>query len=169
MRISKEFTFEASHILPRHPGKCHRLHGHSYKVTVGVDCTIDPKSGFVMDYGDLKSIVSPFIDRLDHRHLNEFIAYPSAENIAVNLGKQMHAELRAACIPQLEAQFKYGAQENFTTWVAVQETANTSATWCSDDWAETESKESKAGWMPPDHWLRDTFREKISALEAIGK
>lgn len=168
MRISKDFTFEASHVLPRHPGKCSRLHGHSYKVTVVVECTIDPRTGFVLDYGDMKKIVSPFIDRLDHQHLNEFIAYPSAENIAINLGKQIFAELRAACHPRSEIEI-LNDSKRFAMEVIVHETENTSATWTSANWTETEDAELVPGWMPPKHWLRDTFREKIKALETVGK
>src|ERR1700679_636428 len=69
MEISKTFDFEASHILPRHPGKCSRLHGHSWKLTVYIIGPINIETGFVMDYADLKARVQPLIDRLDHRHL----------------------------------------------------------------------------------------------------
>lgn len=68
--ISKSFTFEASHVLPRHPGKCRRLHGHSWKLTVSVIGYVDPNTGFVCDYGDLAKVVrEQIIDRVDHQHL----------------------------------------------------------------------------------------------------
>jgi 6-pyruvoyltetrahydropterin/6-carboxytetrahydropterin synthase len=100
MHIYKEFSFEASHILPRHPGKCARLHGHSWKLTVWVEGAVDPATGFVMDYGDLKRIVeNNLLIHLDHSHLgygeadtytDSFIwtpffgntFYPSSENLA---------------------------------------------------------------------------------------
>ena len=31
--ITKEFTFDASHRLPHHGGKCRNLHGHTYRPT----------------------------------------------------------------------------------------------------------------------------------------
>lgn len=72
LTISKTFTFEASHILPRHPGKCSRLHGHSWVLTVEVEGEVDPESGFVMDYGDLKRIVEAnIINLVDHQHLGQ--------------------------------------------------------------------------------------------------
>ena len=34
MIIGKTFTFEAAHWLPHHPGKCWKLHGHTWTVEV---------------------------------------------------------------------------------------------------------------------------------------
>lgn len=82
MMVSKDFTFEASHILPRHPGKCSRLHGHSFKMTVEVYGPVDRGSQFVMDFADLSKLVDPLVEKLDHNHLNTMIVYPSSENIA---------------------------------------------------------------------------------------
>lgn len=73
MDNTKEFRFESSHILSRHPGKCSRLHGHSWVLRVTVSGDIDPKTGFVMDYGDIKAAVQPIVDELDHRHLGDWV------------------------------------------------------------------------------------------------
>lgn len=108
MELSKDFTFEASHILPKHSGKCSRLHGHSWRLKVSVIGDIDPKTGFVMDYTDLKKTVQPIVDALDHRHLGTFDAelwdykecmrewgveglniYPSSENLAFWIASQL--------------------------------------------------------------------------------
>lgn len=75
MRLSKEFRFEASHILPKHPGKCSRLHGHSWVLTVSVEGPVNSTSGFVMDYADISAMVKPLIERLDHRHLGAWCVY----------------------------------------------------------------------------------------------
>lgn len=70
MLISKRFTFEASHILQKHKGKCSRLHGHSWKLLVVVEGSISEESGFVIDYADLSGLVDrEIIKRLDHTHL----------------------------------------------------------------------------------------------------
>jgi 6-pyruvoyltetrahydropterin/6-carboxytetrahydropterin synthase len=62
--------FEASHVLPKHPGKCSKLHGHSWKLTVSVMGKVDSRSGFVMDFFELKKIVQEeIIDLVDHAHL----------------------------------------------------------------------------------------------------
>ncbi len=65
MRIAKEFNWEMGHRLPFHEGKCRNLHGHSYKCMVEVTGEPD-KNGIVLDYYDLKKIIDPVIDQLDH-------------------------------------------------------------------------------------------------------
>jgi len=69
MEICKEFTFEASHVLPHHKGKCSNLHGHSWKLTVYMRGPVDGETGMVVDYADIKSSIQPIIDDLDHAHL----------------------------------------------------------------------------------------------------
>jgi 6-pyruvoyltetrahydropterin/6-carboxytetrahydropterin synthase len=88
--ITKRFSFEASHVLDHHDGKCARLHGHSYKLEIsligdvqGVDAA-NPSSGMVLDFADVTRHVKPFVDEyLDHRHLNDSlpIEYTTAEMI----------------------------------------------------------------------------------------
>lgn len=65
VKIAKEFRWEMAHRLPYHQGGCQNLHGHSYRLTVEVE-GIPDKTGMVMDYADLKTIVKPLIDDLDH-------------------------------------------------------------------------------------------------------
>lgn len=83
MEVFKEFTFDSAHWLPNvsPDHKCRRLHGHTYRVVVGVEGPVDDVTGFVMDFGDLKSIVKPVIDGLDHIVLNNVIDNPTAENL----------------------------------------------------------------------------------------
>lgn len=83
--ITKEFTFSASHELSGLPEghQCARLHGHNYVVRVEVEGTVDPETGFVYDYGDLKPFGVYLDSQLDHRHLNDALpSSPTAENLA---------------------------------------------------------------------------------------
>jgi 6-pyruvoyltetrahydropterin/6-carboxytetrahydropterin synthase len=65
MKIAKEFTWEMGHRLSFHSGKCKNLHGHSYKCWI--ELSGSPNSnGMVLDYYDLKKIVEPILDELDH-------------------------------------------------------------------------------------------------------
>ncbi|KKM61500.1 hypothetical protein LCGC14_1531160 [marine sediment metagenome] len=72
MELTKTYRFEASHILPKHPGKCSRLHGHSWILHVSVEGPINPETGFVMDFADISEVVEPLIKRLDHKHLGVY-------------------------------------------------------------------------------------------------
>lgn len=71
IRITKEFNFEMAHALYGYDGPCKNIHGHSYRLSVTVkgQPIKDPqhiKQGMVMDFNELKAIVKPIIDKLDH-------------------------------------------------------------------------------------------------------
>ncbi|WP_372754878.1 6-pyruvoyl tetrahydropterin synthase family protein [Labilibaculum sp.] len=72
IRLTKEFRFEMAHALWNYDGLCKNIHGHSYIlfVTVMGEPIKDVNShklGMVMDFGDLKNIVSDeIVDQLDH-------------------------------------------------------------------------------------------------------
>ena len=107
VELHKTFRFEAAHWLPAFPDghKCRRLHGHSFVVEVWCRGPIDPTTGVLLDYGDIKRTVSPIVDRLDHYCLNELGALwndpllqnPTSENLAVWFYQQIQPLL-----PQLD-------------------------------------------------------------------
>ncbi len=86
MEIFRVFTVEAAHRLPNVPAghKCSRLHGHSFRIEVHVGGPLDPATGWVMDFADLKRAFAPTFDRLDHHYLNEIegLENPTSENLA---------------------------------------------------------------------------------------
>jgi len=83
MIVRRRFRFEAAHRLPRHPGKCRELHGHSYELVVGVAGPLEPDSGMVVDFGDLKRVVrEQVVAPLDHKLVNDLIENPTAEEMA---------------------------------------------------------------------------------------
>lgn len=86
MEIFREFGFEAAHRLPNvdEGHKCARLHGHSFRVTVHVRGAVGERSGWVMDFAELKATVAPVVERLDHRYLNEIegLENPTSEVLA---------------------------------------------------------------------------------------
>jgi 6-pyruvoyltetrahydropterin/6-carboxytetrahydropterin synthase len=86
MKITQAFSFEAAHRLPNVPQshKCHRMHGHSYRVELQLEGTADPETGFVVDFFDVEATFGPVLERLDHHCLNEVdgLENPTAENIA---------------------------------------------------------------------------------------
>lgn len=78
--VCKTFSFDSSHQLVGHFGKCANLHGHTYKLEVKcldtpVEFTGQPgngffetsNEGFVIDFYHLKTTVNELIvDKLDH-------------------------------------------------------------------------------------------------------
>ena len=65
MKIAKEFRWEMGHRLQHHKGKCINLHGHSYKMIVEFKGKPN-MDGMVIDYFDVKKIIAPIVDKLDH-------------------------------------------------------------------------------------------------------
>ena len=96
-RIFKEFTFEAAHRLPFVPEghKCARLHGHSYNVEIHVSGEVDPTTGWIMDFGDIKAAFKPVHAQLDHYYLNELdgLENPTSENLARWIWERLEGRL----------------------------------------------------------------------------
>ncbi len=97
MQIKKQFRFEAAHVLPHHPGKCARLHGHSYRLDVTLAGPLQetgPAAGMIVDFDVLAAAVRPLvIDRLDHASLNDVMPNPTAEHIALWIWGALEAAL----------------------------------------------------------------------------
>ena len=76
-------TFEAAHHLPNYEGPCHNVHGHSYKVEVGVYGEVGA-DGMVLDMSRLKKRLRELLayPYFDHALLNVAVPNPTAENIA---------------------------------------------------------------------------------------
>ena len=137
MRITKTYTFSASHWLDGLPDghKCGRLHGHNYRVTAVLEGPADAV-GMVVDYGEIDATFGKWVrDQFDHRHLG-----PGALYTLANLDEYVHGgdpvpfaapvmdeqptaeNLAALCLTVLRAQFGSLAQQ-----VIVEEGDRTSA------------------------------------------
>lgn len=82
MKIAKEFRWEMGHRLPEHFDKCKNIHGHSYKMILEFEGDVN-KSGMVMDYYDVKKMVHPIIEKVDHA----FMVYKEDKEIISFLEK----------------------------------------------------------------------------------
>jgi 6-pyruvoyltetrahydropterin/6-carboxytetrahydropterin synthase len=73
VELVRTFYFDAAHHLSAAPAghKCRQLHGHSYRVDIHIAGPVDEQYGWLMDFGDLKRVVDPIIDSLDHSNLDE--------------------------------------------------------------------------------------------------
>jgi 6-pyruvoyltetrahydropterin/6-carboxytetrahydropterin synthase len=102
--VTKRFTFEAAHRLMHHAGECRRLHGHSYKVDVTLECERVDDHGMTIDFHDFDGIKAR-IDQFDHAlllHTNDplvhllyesehrvraFAGDPTAETLAFEIAR----------------------------------------------------------------------------------
>ena len=74
MRVFIEDSFDAAHWLPNVPEnhKCRNMHGHTYHVRIEIEGDIDPHTGWVMDYAQIRAAWGTVKAILDHRTLNHF-------------------------------------------------------------------------------------------------
>ena len=97
VRVARSFGFEAAHRLPNVPEghKCRRLHGHSFRVELICEGEIDPHTGWLIDFADIKRAFEPVFARLDHRYLNEIdgLENPTSENVARWIWERVQATL----------------------------------------------------------------------------
>src|SRR6187402_221960 len=87
MKIGIIEHIDCAHFLPNHP-KCGTVHGHTYRIELIADG--DVRDGMVMDFADMKGILRETLSKFDHQSWNDFIEYPSVENIC----QMLHDSLR---------------------------------------------------------------------------
>jgi 6-pyruvoyltetrahydropterin/6-carboxytetrahydropterin synthase len=84
--VTVERGFSSGHYLRNYKGKCENPHGHNYKVRITLRGEKLDHAGLLLDFKDLKQVMRPVIDRIDHQMLNEIEPFteinPSAENLA---------------------------------------------------------------------------------------
>jgi 6-pyruvoyltetrahydropterin/6-carboxytetrahydropterin synthase len=78
MKLGVIDHIDCAHFLPRHP-KCGVLHGHTYRIEIVVEGNL--RNGMVIDFSDLKDAARKILDKYDHQSWNDFLEYPSVENI----------------------------------------------------------------------------------------
>ncbi len=98
MEIYKEFAFDAAHFLPNVPDghKCKQMHGHTYHLRVYIKGLPEKELGWIMDFKELKDVVAPMIDQVDHQLINDVpgLENPTAENITIWFWNQLKPRLQ---------------------------------------------------------------------------
>jgi len=93
MEIRLEFMFDAAHFFADKPAEhsYRRMHGHSFRVAVGVHGVPDPATGFVVDFAELEAALAALRQTLDHSLLNEIegLSAPSLENLSLWIWRRL--------------------------------------------------------------------------------
>ena len=104
IRVTKEFRFEMAHALWNYDGPCRNVHGHSYILYVTfsgqpVNNTDDPRNGMVIDFGDIKRIVTEsVVNRFDHAlMIAGFAPAESAESYRKHFGNVIVSPYQPTC------------------------------------------------------------------------
>jgi 6-pyruvoyltetrahydropterin/6-carboxytetrahydropterin synthase len=111
VRVTRSLHFNAAHRLfnpgwsdeenRRVFGACSNpnWHGHNYEIDVTLDGPVDPDTGYVMDLGELKRIVTEaVVDDVDHRNLNVEVPWlegvnPTTENFVVAIWRRLEPRI----------------------------------------------------------------------------
>lgn len=119
MIITKEIEIDMGHRITSHKSKCASLHGHRYRIEVGVEGEViaergSSDEGMVIDFGDLKEVM---MNVLDNKYDHGFVLWeedpmveaflcdkstkltlvpfiPTAENLAVMWFEELEVPLR---------------------------------------------------------------------------
>lgn len=100
-------AFEAAHRLVDYPGKCNRLHGHSWTVELSVSGEKLDKIGMVADFKVLKAMLMEELDAMDHQYLNELPQFKEVNPTAEHLAEYIYNKLEQREI------FKQGCTLNY--------------------------------------------------------
>jgi 6-pyruvoyltetrahydropterin/6-carboxytetrahydropterin synthase len=95
MRLGISDYIDSAHFLPGHE-KCGRLHGHTYKIDISIEG--DHKQGMIVDFADLKKDSRAVLQQYDHGNWNDFLEYPSVENICDLLARRLKERLSFAFV-----------------------------------------------------------------------
>ncbi len=91
MKLGVIEYIDCAHYLPGHQ-KCGTPHGHTYRVEMIVEG--ENKTGMIIDFGDLKILLREALSLYDHRSFNDFLEYPSVENICEMIHRKLGEKVR---------------------------------------------------------------------------
>ena len=105
IKVSAEF--EAAHRVAGYPGKCDRLHGHSWVVEASVIGSKLDNLGMLVDFKLVKGRLRELLETLDHRMLNELPAFENINPTAENIAQYVYNEMKTAEFFNDNAKLKY--------------------------------------------------------------
>ncbi len=117
--VTRRMTFNAAHRLhnpglsdtenSRIFGKCNNpnWHGHNYVLEVAVRGPVEERTGYVMDLGIMRDVVTrEILDQVDHRNLNLDVPFmqgviPTTENLVVAIWRILAPALLPARLQRI--------------------------------------------------------------------
>ena len=91
MKLGVVEHMDCAHFLPGH-NRCGNPHGHTYRVELVIEG--ENRSGMVLDFADLKKAARDVLVVYDHKSLNDFLDYPSVENLCELLRRELSQRLQ---------------------------------------------------------------------------
>ncbi|MGQ0797906.1 MAG: 6-pyruvoyl trahydropterin synthase family protein [Methanobacteriota archaeon] len=91
MKLGITEYIDCAHHLAGH-ARCGSMHGHTYQVDVHIEG--DHKGGMILDFADLKKKVRSILAEYDHKDWNDFLEYPTVENICQLISDRLQAAIK---------------------------------------------------------------------------
>ncbi|MFA5498456.1 MAG: 6-carboxytetrahydropterin synthase QueD [Candidatus Cloacimonadia bacterium] len=85
--------FSAAHRLDGYEGDCCNLHGHNWKVQVGILCPEQDDIGLTIDFREVKRLLKEVIDTVDHKYLNELDFFEGRNPTSEELARYFYLQL----------------------------------------------------------------------------
>ena len=104
--------FSAAHKLEGHPGKCARLHGHTWQVEAVFSTAGLGQEEMVVDFEEAGRLLGAVIEPYDHEYLNELARFSEARPTAENVARFMYVDL----LKQVENAGSGVKVEKVTVW-----------------------------------------------------
>lgn len=96
-KLNVTSQFSSAHKLEGYDGPCKNLHGHNWKVRVGIHCEKTDNTGMTIDFKIIKKHLEEIIDTFDHNYLNDLPCFknvnPTSENIAKFLFNELNKKI----------------------------------------------------------------------------
>ena len=100
--VCVEHTFSAGHALRNYHGETEPVHGHNFRVQVGIEGADLDENGLLYDFVELKNRLRATSDYFDHRFINDLKPFdrinPSAENLARFICDEIQRDLKDAAV-----------------------------------------------------------------------
>ena len=90
MKLGVIEHIDCAHYLPGH-ARCGTLHGHTYRIELIIEGKNE--KGMILDFSELREHLRDALSRYDHKSLNEFLEYPSVENICEMLQSELQTRV----------------------------------------------------------------------------
>jgi len=93
-KLNVTSDFSSAHRLNGYEGLCKNLHGHNWKVRIGIICKKVDKIGMTIDFGEVKKNLHEIMLMLDHTYLNDLEHFKNINPTSENIAKFIFGEMK---------------------------------------------------------------------------
>lgn len=99
--------YDAAHALRGYRGGSESLHGHRFRVEVGLETEHLGEDGIAFDFVEVDAHLRAVIEPFEHRNLNDVPPFDTIEPSAENQARWIHDELKRRMAPPLADALAY--------------------------------------------------------------